>query len=100
MIKSLDVCNEMGPMKYFIASRISGKSAFNDMVQQLTQPRITVLDWALVDEHQWYTVDLDPAVATWVRQQCSEHWYQHSSNRFRPIMDVHEHLYTMLRLKF
>jgi ABC-type dipeptide/oligopeptide/nickel transport system ATPase component len=100
MIKSLDVCNEMGPINLFMASRGSGKSVFNDMVQQLTQPRITVLDQALVDEHQWYTVDLDPAVAKWVRQQCSEHWYQHSGNRFRPIMDVHEHLYTMIRLKF
>lgn len=83
-----------------MASRGSGKSVFNDMVQQLTQPRITVLAQAQVDEDQWYTVDVDPDVADWVRQQCSEHWYQHPSNRFRPIMDVHEHLYTMIRLRF
>jgi hypothetical protein len=87
-------------MKYFMARRVSGKSAFNDMVQQLTQPRITVLDQAQVDEDQWYTVDLDPAVASWVRQQCREHWYEYPGRTFRSTMDVHEHLYTMIRLKF
>jgi ABC-type dipeptide/oligopeptide/nickel transport system ATPase component len=83
-----------------MASRGSGKSVFNNMVQQLTQPRIAVLAQAQVDEDQWYTVNVDPDVAKWVRQQCPEHWYQHPSNRFRPIMDVHEHLYTMIRLRF
>lgn len=87
-------------MNLYMASRGSGKSVFNDMVQQLAQPRITVLAQAQVDDDQWYTVDVDPDMATWVRQQCHEHWYEHSSNRFRPIMDVHEHLYTMLRLKW
>ena len=78
----------------------SGKSVFNRMAQQLIQPRITVLAQTQVDDDQWYTLDVDPAIATWVRQQCSEHWYEHLSNRFRPIMDVHEHLYTMIRLQF
>lgn len=85
-------------MKFFRSS--SRESVFNSMVQQLSQPRITVLDQTQVDDDQWYTLDVDPAVATWVRQQCHEHWHEHTSNRFRPIMDVHEHLYTMIRLKF
>ena len=83
-----------------MASRGSGKSVFSDMVQQLAQPRITVLDQTQVDEDQWYTVDVDPAVARWVRQQCNEHWYEYPGRTFRATMDVHEHLYTMIRLKF
>jgi hypothetical protein len=85
---------------YYIPSRSSGKSVFNSMAQQLSQPSVIVLDQAQVDENQWYTLEVDPAVATWIRQQCYEHWYEHSSNRFRPIMDVHEQLYTMLQLKW
>ena len=87
-------------MNLFMASRGSGKSVFSDMVQQLAQPSVTVLDQTPVDGDQWYTLDVDPAVAAWVRQQCPEHWYEHSGNRFRPIMEVHEHLYTMLLLRW
>lgn len=90
----------MVAINLFMASRGSGKSVFGDMVQQLTQPRITVLYQALVDEEQWYTVDVDPTVASWVRQQCREHWYEYPGRTFRATMDVHEHLYTMIRLKF
>lgn len=87
-------------MKYFMASRRTGKSVFSDMAQQLAQSGITVLDQATVDEDQWYTVDVDPAVAEWVRQQCREHWHECPGRTFRATMDVHEHLYTMIRLKF
>lgn len=90
----------MSQINLFMASRGSGKSVFSDMVQQLTQPRITVLDQTTVDDDQWYTLDVDPAVAKWLRQQCREHWYEYPARTFRATMDVHEHLYTMLRLKF
>ena len=83
-----------------MASRGSGKSVFSDMVQQLAQPRITVLDQTQVDDNQWYTVDVDPTIAKWVRQQCCEHWYEYPGRTFRATMDVHEHLYTMIRLRF
>ena len=90
----------IGQLNLFMASRGSGKSVFGDMVQQLTQPSVTVLDQAQVDEDQWYTLDVDPDVASWIRQQPKEHWCEHSGRTFRSLMDVHEHLYTMIRLKF
>ena len=83
-----------------MASRGSGKSVFGAMAAQLAQPRITLLDQAQVDEDRWYTVDVDPDVASWIRQQSKEHWYEHSGRTFRSLMDVHEHLYTLIRLKF
>ena len=90
----------IGQLNLFMASRGGGKSVFGDMVQQLTQPRITVLDQTQVDEDQWYTVDVDPAVAIWVRQQSKEYWYEYPGRTFRATMDVHEHLYTLIRLRF
>lgn len=87
-------------MKYFIRLDRSGKSVFNNIVHQLAQSRITVLYQTQVDDDQWYTVDVDPAVAQWVQQQCRDHWYQHPGGTFRVTMDVHEHLYTMIRLRF
>lgn len=90
----------MGPMKYFMSQTRSGKSVFGNMVQQLTLPRITVLDQTQVDDDKWYTLDVDPVVAKWVRQQCREHWYEYPERTFRATMDVHEHLYTMIRLTF
>jgi hypothetical protein len=90
----------MSQINLFMASRGSGKSVFSDMVQQLAQPRITVLDQTTVDDDQWYTLDVDPAVASWIRQQPKEHWYEYPEQTFRATMDVHEYLYTTMRLKF
>lgn len=87
-------------MNFFMTHRSVGKSVFGVMAAQLAQPSITVLDQTPVDGDQWYTLDVDPAVAAWIRQQPQEHWYEHSSNRFRPIMEVHEHLYTMMLLQW
>ena len=90
----------MSQINLFMAGTRHGKSVFGAMAAQLAQPSVTVLDQTTVDDNQWYTLDVDPAVASWVRQQCREHWYEHPSNRFRPIMEVHEHLYTMLLLRW
>ena len=90
----------MSQINLFMAGTRCGKSVFGAMAAQLAQPSVTVLDQTPVDGDQWYTLDVDPAVAAWVRQQCREHWYEHPSNRFRPIMEVHEHLYTMLLLRW
>jgi hypothetical protein len=88
------------PMNLFMTHRNVGKSVFGVIAKNLVRPSVTVLDQTQVDQDSWYTVDIDPEIATWVRQQCSEHWYEHPGHRFRSIMEVHEHLYTLIRLKF
>jgi hypothetical protein len=93
----------MGPMSQinlFMAGTRHGKSVFGAMAAQLAQPSITVLDQTQVDEDQWYTLDVDPAVAKWARQHPQEYWYQYPGRTFRATMDVHEHLYTMLLLRW
>jgi hypothetical protein len=87
-------------MNFFISSQNYGNSVFDHMASVLTQPSVTVLDQSQVDQDQWYTVDVDPVVAVWVRQQPREHWHEHAGRTFRSIIDVHEHLYSMIRLKF
>jgi hypothetical protein len=86
-------------MKYYYMPGYTGNSVFNSMAQQLAQPSVIVLDQAQVDENQWYTINTDPVIAAWIRQQPKEHWYEHPNHAFRSLMDIHEHLYTMLRLR-
>jgi hypothetical protein len=87
-------------MNLFMYGRMTGKSVFNSMVAQLSQPSVIVLDQTQVDQDQWYTVDVEPAVASWIRQQPKQHWYEHSGRTFRSIIELHEHLYTMMILKW
>lgn len=89
----------MSQINLFMAGTRHGKSVFGTMAAQLAQPSITVLDQTTVDDNQWYTLDVDPAVAAWVRQQPQEHWYEHPGQIFRSIVDVHEHLYTIMLLR-
>jgi hypothetical protein len=63
-----------------------------------------IIDQALVDNEQWYVIQVEPRVIPWLRTQEQELWYEHLtySGRYRILetFDVHEKLYTMLALKW
>ena len=62
-----------------------------------------IQDTAQVDGDTWYTVQVNPRVTPWIRQQSKELWYSHiSPNHYKVVdtFDVHEKLYTMLALRW
>jgi hypothetical protein len=63
-----------------------------------------LLDSALVDDRQWYTVKcIDREIMKWVRTQPEDQWYEHIDVRGYidlRIIDIHEELLTMLKLRW
>jgi hypothetical protein len=63
-----------------------------------------LLDSALVDDRPWYTVKCtDREIMKWVRQQPEDQWYEHIDVRGYidlRIIDIHEELFTMLKLRW
>lgn len=66
--------------------------------------RFEIIDRALVDNEQWYVVQVEPRVVPWIRNQDQELWYQHITYSGRNVVldtfDVHEKLYTMMAMKW
>ena len=66
--------------------------------------RIEIIDQALVDNEQWYVIQVEPRVVPWVREQNQELWYEHftCNQQYRVLdtFDVHEKLYTMMAMKW
>lgn len=63
-----------------------------------------IIDGALVDDRQWYTVKcIDREIMKWVRLQPEDQWYEHIDVRGYidlRIIDIHEELLTMLKLRW
>lgn len=60
-----------------------------------------VLDQALVDDEQWYTVKCNKEVGNWVRSQPKEQWVNHTNSGwlfYEHNFDIHYELYAYLRL--
>lgn len=80
-----------------------GKSAWNQIVRDLTMPDLKLIDSAVVDGKPWYTVQLSIPAREWLREQPTHDWYEHVDQRSyinTSMFDVSEQLYTALNLKW
>jgi hypothetical protein len=61
-----------------------------------------IIDEALVDDVQWYTVHTHlTSIMLWIRGNNKDLWWQHPSSRVPGmIFDVHKNLYVMLALRW
>lgn len=62
-----------------------------------------VQDNAVVDGCQWYTIQVNPRVSPWIKEQNKELWFNHiTPNHYKVLdtFDVHEKLFTMLAIKW
>jgi len=61
-----------------------------------------IIDRGQVDSEQWYVVQAEPKVASWVRTQNKDLWYDYKVGSYRVLdtFDVHEKLYTMLAMRW
>lgn len=87
--------------------RQSGKSMLNQMYGMLSDPPIKVLDKAMVDGEQWYTISCLRDTSIWIRKNYSAYedktWFQNIDEKWNinfNVFDVHEKLYTILVLKW
>ncbi len=63
--------------------------------------KFKIIDQALVDDEQWYTVQVHPEIRSWVTTQHKSMWHEHIDQRWYKVantFDVHEKVYTMLAL--
>ena len=64
--------------------------------------KFKIIDKALVDGDQWYTVQVHPDLRSWVRQQPERMWQEHIDARWYKVantFDMHSKIYTMLILR-
>lgn len=96
---------KQGELMLFTAGRQTGKSMLNQMYGSMTtpNPKFKILEQAMVDGDQWYTVGCTKEVSEWINTQPKEWRQEHiddnwhfSLNRF----DIHEKLYTLLALRW
>ena len=62
-----------------------------------------VQDKVIVDGDWWYTVQVNPRVGPWIREQTPGLWYNHlTPNHYRVIdtFDLHEKIYTLLAMRW
>lgn len=62
-----------------------------------------IIEQALVDDEQWYTVQVHPKIRSWMRSQPESMWYEHIDARWYTVantFDIHVKIYTMLVLHF
>jgi len=64
---------------------------------------IEIQDTTQVDGATWYTVQVNPRVSPWIKEQHKDLWYTHiNPNQYKVVdtFDVHEKLYSMLALRW
>jgi hypothetical protein len=65
--------------------------------------KFKIIDQALVDNEQWYTIQVHPDLRHWMYEQHKSMWYEHiDQGRYRVAntFDVHEKIYTMLAVRW
>ena len=101
-----------GEMTIISAARQTGKSTYHQYAQQWSdimsnKPAVEIIDRAMVDGEQWYTVSCSKQASIWFRETYrdaeSKMWHDHiddkwhlHTNRF----DMHEKLFTLLAMKY
>ena len=63
-------------------------------------PKFMKLSEAAVDGHMWYTLFIEPEVMYWLKSLNSIQWTYVPGGSWRLHVDVHEHLYAMLVLRW
>jgi len=63
-------------------------------------PKFMKLSEADVDGHMWYTLFIEPEVMYWLKSLNSTQWTYVPGGSWRLHVDVHEHLYAMLVLRW
>jgi hypothetical protein len=64
---------------------------------------IEIQDTTQVDGATWYTIQVNPRVSPWIKEQHKDLWYSHiTPNQYKVVdtFDVHEKLYSMLALRW
>ncbi len=56
-------------------------------------------DIKVVDGSSWYRIIATTEIMTWLKDQNKEHWHA-TFECVANLIDIHEELYTILRLKF
>jgi hypothetical protein len=78
------------------------KNATMPPTKAVQKHRFEIIDQAVVDNEQWYVIQVEPKVVPWIRNQNQELWYQHITYvghyQVLDTFDVHEKLYTMMAL--
>jgi hypothetical protein len=62
-----------------------------------------IQDKSIVDGDQWYTVQVNPRVSPWIKEQNKEFWFNHlTPNHYKVLdtFDIHEKIYTMMALRW
>ncbi len=87
--------------------RQTGKSTLNQMFKVLSDPPIKVLNKAIVDGEQWYTISCLRDTSIWIRENYADQedktWFQNIDDKWQinfNVFDVHEKLYTLLVLRW
>jgi hypothetical protein len=63
-------------------------------------PKFKLIDSAIVDGKQWYTIDIvDKEIWFWLTQQEGTQWH-HYTGKHRPLVDLEEGLYALLLLRW
>lgn len=88
-------------------SRQTGKSTLNQMFKVISDPPIKVLNKAIVDGEQWYTISCLRDTSIWIRENYADQedktWFQNIDDKWQinfNVFDVHEKLYTLLVLRW
>ncbi len=93
-----------GEMMVISAGRQTGKSYYQqymtNFLAELHSPAYEQIGEGVVDGDLWLTVKCNKETAAWVRGQNKKYVYEHSTSRPLAMFDVHEKLYTMLKIKF
>lgn len=72
-------------------------------ISYMGERNFEVLDQAMVDDQQWYTVKCNKEVGNWVRGQPKEQWVNHIDRGwlfYENNFDVHHELYAYLKLSW
>ena len=64
---------------------------------------IEIQNTSQVDGTTWYTIQVNPRVSPWIRQQNKDLWSSYTTANYYTMIDtfdVHEKLYSMLALRW
>ena len=69
-------------------------------MREYNPPKFMKLSEADVDGAMWYTLFIEPEVMLWLKSLNSTQWTYVPGGSWRLHVDVHEHLYAMLVLRW
>ncbi len=97
--------SDLREMKIIMGGRQVGNSVMAQMWNQTFEigEYYTVVDKAMVDHAQWYTVKCSGKISAWIKNQPEGMWYEHIDKDwmvYKNTLDIHEKIYTMLQLKY